>query len=113
VRLKLEVAVILRLNVGVAPLLEYETVDPVTETSEAAVTVPGGVEVIDANEVVAVGDGKLAVNVNSLTEGVASVSPMLDRTTLVTKCSFEVVSPPHLRSLTGEGTYFWQAPATI
>jgi hypothetical protein len=55
-------------------------VDPVTETSEAAVTVPGEVEVIDANEVIAVDGGKLAVNVNPLTVGVASVSPMLDKT---------------------------------
>jgi hypothetical protein len=88
-------------------------VDPVTETSEAAVTVPDGVEVIDANEGVAVDGGKLAVNVNPLTVGVASVSPILDRTTVVTKCSFEIVSPPHLGLWIGECTYLLQAPATI
>jgi hypothetical protein len=88
-------------------------VDPVTETSEAAVAVPGGVEVIDANEEVAVDGGKLAVNVNPLTVGVASVSPILDRTTVVTKCSFEMISPPHPGLWIGECTYLLQAPATI
>jgi hypothetical protein len=88
-------------------------VDPVTETSEAAVTVPDGVEVIDANDGVAVDGGKLAVNVNPLTVGVASVSPILDRTTVVTKCSFEMISPPHPGLWIGECTYLLQAPATI
>jgi hypothetical protein len=88
-------------------------VELVTETSEAGVTVPGGVEEIDANEVVVGDGGKLAVNVNPLTEGVASVSPILDRTIVVTKCSFGIVSPPHLGSWIDEGTYFLQAPAAI
>jgi hypothetical protein len=52
--------------------------------------------VIDANEGVAVDGGKLAVNVNPLTVGVASVIPILDRTTVITKYSFEIVSPLHL-----------------
>jgi hypothetical protein len=54
----------------------------VAEVSETAVAV---VDVVVGIEIVVCRGGKLAVNVYPLTEGVASVSPRLDITTVVRK----------------------------
>jgi hypothetical protein len=77
------VAVMLLFEVGVATLFEREIVDATAEASEIAVTIVG---VVVGIEIVVCRGGKLAVNVNPLTEGVASVSPRLDIATVVRKC---------------------------
>lgn len=57
--------------------------DVTAEASETAVAIVG---VVVGIEIVVCRGGKLAVNVNPLTEGVASVSPRLDIATVVRKC---------------------------
>lgn len=97
------VAVILDLEVGVAPSLDCEVVDTTCETAEVAVideTVPVATdesEMIDESEGSAVDEPKLiAVNVYPLTEGVAICSPILDRTTVIIKCCMKIVWSPHI-----------------
>jgi hypothetical protein len=58
-------------------------VDAMDEASETAVAIVG---VVVGIEIVVCRGRKLAVNVNPLTEGVASVSPRLDIATVVRKC---------------------------
>lgn len=94
-----------------ATLLDWAIVDTTVETAEVAtideaeavasdareVAAADETETGDENEVIAVDEAKvIAVNVNPLTEGVGSDSPMLDRTTVIIKCCMEIVWPPHL-----------------
>ncbi len=55
-------------------------------TDEALETVVAIVGVVVGIEIVVCRGGKLAVKVNPLTEGVASVSPRLDMATVVREC---------------------------